>query len=96
MGYRIELEEIEHALAKLPQVNQAAVIYQRTNTAYGKLIGFVASTAELDEKTLLAELGDLLPEYMIPSRIVVRPDLPKNPNGKVDRQVLNAHTNQLK
>jgi len=88
MGYRIELEEIEHALAKLPQVNQAAVIYQRTNTAYGKLLGFVASTADVDEKLLLADLAKLLPEYMIPSRIVIKADLPKNPNGKVDRQHL--------
>ena len=91
MGYRIELEEIEHALAMLPQINQAAVIYQRINAAYGKLIGFVASSAEVDEKALLAELTNLLPEYMIPSRIVVKPELPKNPNGKVDRQQLHAH-----
>jgi D-alanine--poly(phosphoribitol) ligase subunit 1 len=91
MGYRIELEEIEHALAKLPQINQAAVIYQRTNSAYGKLIGFVASAADLGEKALLAELADLLPEYMIPSRIVIKHELPKNPNGKVDRLQLHAH-----
>jgi D-alanine--poly(phosphoribitol) ligase subunit 1 len=91
MGYRIELEEIEHALVKIPQVNQAAVIYQRTNTAYGKLIGFVASSVDLDEKTLLAELAKLLPEYMMPSRIVIKPELPKNQNGKVDRQQLHAH-----
>src|SRR5450830_753551 len=88
MGYRIELEEIECALAKLPQVNQAAVIYLRTNTAFGKLIGFVASQAEIDEKALLAELAKWLPDYMIPNRLVIQPDLPKNPNGKVDRQQL--------
>lgn len=90
MGYRIELEEIEHALAKLPQINQAAVIYQRSNAAYGKLIGFVASSADLDEKSLLAELTSHLPEYMIPNSIVVKVELPKNPNGKVDRQQLRA------
>ena len=90
MGYRIELEEIEHALVKLPQINQAAVIYQRTNAAYGKLIGFVASSADVDEKVLLAELANLLPAYMIPSSLVVKVELPKNPNGKVDRERLRA------
>lgn len=90
MGYRIELEEIEHALGKLPQINQAAVIYQRTAAAYGKLIGFVASTAEPDEKELQKALAKLLPDYMVPSRIVVKLELPKNANGKVDRQQLQA------
>jgi D-alanine--poly(phosphoribitol) ligase subunit 1 len=96
MGYRIELEEIEHALVKLPQINQAAVIYQRTKTAYGKLIGFVASSADLDEKTLLVQLANLLPEYMMPSRIVIKPELPKNQNGKVDRQQLHADISKQK
>lgn len=90
MGYRIELEEVEHALAKLPLVNQAAVIYQRTNGAYGKLIGFVASSTELDEKGLREVLGKFIPDYMVPSRIVVMPELPKNANGKVDRKQLHA------
>ncbi|SPF51402.1 hypothetical protein SBDP1_930008 [Syntrophobacter sp. SbD1] len=94
MGYRIELEEIEHALVKLSQINQAAVIYQRENDAYGKLIGFVACSAEVDEKGLLAELANLLPEYMIPSSLVVKVELPKNPNGKVDRQQLRASLEQ--
>lgn len=94
MGYRIELEEIEHALAKLPQINQAAVVYHRTNAAYGKLIGFVASQVELDEKALLMALASALPEYMVPSRIVIERELPKNPNGKVDRQQLLARVSQ--
>lgn len=90
MGYRIELEEIEYALAMLPRVAQAAVVYHRTNTAYGKLVGFVAGPADLDEKALQAEVAKRLPDYMVPSRIVVQPDLPKNANGKVDRQQLKS------
>ena len=90
MGYRIELEEIEHALTKLPSVNQAAVIYQRANSAYGKLIGFVACADEVDGSNLREALGKLLPDYMVPSRIVIRTELPKNANGKVDRQQLTA------
>lgn len=88
MGYRIELEEIEQALVNIPQINQAAVIYLRGNSAYGKIIGFAASLEDIDEKYLVAELGKILPAFMIPSRIFIRSELPKNPNGKVDRQQL--------
>ena len=90
MGYRIELEEIEHALVKFPQINQAAVVYHRTNVAYGKLIAFIASVELLSEPSLLSELTEVLPAYMIPSRIIIRKELPKSPNGKVDRQQLLA------
>lgn len=90
MGYRIELEEIEHALTRLPGVNQAAVIYQRTNSGYGKLIGFVACADEVEDRSLRDALAAFVPEYMVPTRIVVRTELPKNANGKVDRQQLYA------
>jgi D-alanine--poly(phosphoribitol) ligase subunit 1 len=90
MGYRIELEEIEHALVKLPKINQAAVIYLRKDTIYGKIIGFAASLEKVNEQYLLTELKKLLPIYMIPSKIIIKAELPKNPNGKVDRQQLQA------
>jgi D-alanine--poly(phosphoribitol) ligase subunit 1 len=88
LGYRIELEEIEHALVKLEQVDQAAVIYQRENAAYGKLIGFVACSSPVGERELLSALARFLPSYMVPSKLVVINVLPKNPNGKVDRKRL--------
>lgn len=94
MGYRIELEEIEHALVKLPQVNQAAVIYQRSNTAYGKLVGFASCSGQADEKALLNDLANLLPDYMVPSKLILMPTLPVNPNGKIDRQKLRAMLEQ--
>jgi D-alanine--poly(phosphoribitol) ligase subunit 1 len=90
MGYRIELEEVEHGLARLPGVFQAAVIYQRTNAAYGKLIGFVATSGAAEEAALRQQLSQHLPDYMIPSRIILTDHLPKSPNGKVDRQRLAA------
>ncbi len=88
MGYRIELEEIENALVRLPQVDQAAVVYLRTQAAYGKLVAYVACTVEVDDRQLLRELGNLLPDYMVPSKLIMLPQLPKNANGKVDRQHL--------
>jgi D-alanine--poly(phosphoribitol) ligase subunit 1 len=51
-------------------------------------VGFAACTGEVDEKTLLRELAMLLPEYMVPSKLILMPVLPTNPNGKVDRQKL--------
>lgn len=88
MGYRIELEEIENALVRLPEVDQAAVVYQRNQAAYGKLVAYVACTADVDDKALLRAVARLVPDYMVPARLVVMPSLPTNANGKVDRQHL--------
>ena len=93
MGYRIELEEIENALVALPQVNQACVLYQRTQVAYGKLVAYVACTTDVSDKELLKGLAQLLPSYMQPTHLIVIPKLPKNANGKVDRQQLRAQLN---
>ncbi len=94
MGYRIELEDIEHALVRLPQVSQAAVVYHRHSSAVGKLVGFAACAVEVEAGTLLRELATLLPDYMIPSKLILMPSLPTNPNGKVDRQRLKAMLDQ--
>ena len=55
-----------------------------------QLLDPVAIAAEIEEKYLLAELVKLLPSYMIPGRIIIETELPKNANGKVDRQKLQA------
>lgn len=88
MGYRIELEEIELALNALQKVNQAAAIYERVNSAYGKIIAFVASDVPLDGAALREQLKKKLPDYMVPNVISICTSLPKNANGKVDRRKL--------
>ncbi len=44
--------------------------------------------APLDPQVLQGQLSTLLPEYMVPSAIVVLDRLPLNANGKVDRKAL--------
>lgn len=88
MGYRIELEEIETALNSLSYVIQSAVVYQRHRANFGKLVGFVSSDCDLKEQRIRKDLKSKLPEYMLPDRILIFADLPKNQNGKVDRQAL--------
>jgi D-alanine--poly(phosphoribitol) ligase subunit 1 len=87
MGYRIELEEIEAAINRLDYVIQAAVVYRRVREGFGHIIAHVAAPG-LDEARLRADLAAVLPAYMLPNRVVVAADLPKNANGKVDRVLL--------
>ena len=88
MGYRIELEEIELALCRLECINQAAVLYERVNQAYGKIIAFVAGVAGLSQNEIREELKLQLPDYMLPNLIIFYDILPKNPNGKIDKKEL--------
>lgn len=90
MGYRIELEEIENALIRLPQTTQAAVVYRRDNAAYGKIIAYVSAVEGTLDKDILKDLHALLPTYMLPAQILIMDKLPQNANGKVDRQALKA------
>lgn len=90
LGYRIELEEIEHALMRLAGISRAAVIYQRQNTAFGKILAYVAYEGAADSQELLHQLQRHLPAYMIPSRLTIMAELPKNANGKVDKRALLA------
>ena len=88
MGYRIELEEIEAALAAVPEVKECAVIYRKLGDGLGEIIGFAAlATPKLPEE-LIREVAGIVPAYMVPKRVRLLDDLPKNANGKIDRIAL--------
>jgi D-alanine--poly(phosphoribitol) ligase subunit 1 len=90
MGYRIELEEIEAMINRLDYVVQSAVVYKRIRPGFGHIIAYVATRDDLAEERLRTDLVSSLPNYMIPNRIVISRELPRNANGKVDRAHLNA------
>ncbi len=94
-GFRIEPGEIEAALRAAPGVGETVVVARAT--AQGtRLVAYVApvpasvpaTRAALDEGALRAHLERSLPDYMVPSAIVVLDRLPTGPGGKVDRKAL--------
>ena len=84
MGYRIELEEIEHAIGSLKYIEENAVVYVKSKQDIGKIVTFVSSNVN-DENKITMDLLNLLPSYMIPDEYVFLEYLPKNMNGKIDR-----------
>ncbi|MEH2155518.1 amino acid adenylation domain-containing protein [Nostoc sp.] len=88
-GLRIELGEIELLLDTHPQVEQTVVVLQTDTAENERLVAYVAKKySSLTPSELRRFLQQKLPAYMIPSAFVVLPELPLNPNGKIDRQKL--------
>jgi amino acid adenylation domain-containing protein len=90
-GFRIELGEVEAQLLAQPEVREAVVIAQ-LSPGGARLVGYVSvQTGQVIEVGELRErLGEILPDYMVPSAIAVLENLPLNANGKVDRKALPA------
>ncbi|WP_415837819.1 amino acid adenylation domain-containing protein, partial [Pseudoalteromonas ostreae] len=88
-GFRIELGEIEAQLRKLAGVNEAVVIADDTSSGK-RLVGYLSGHGEClaDVEALKTTLATQLPNYMVPSVLVVLPELPTNSNGKIDRKAL--------
>src|SRR5262249_17832728 len=88
-GYRVELGEIEAALERHPSICQAVVVVREEQTEHKRLVGYVAcGDAAVSISEVRGFLEAKLPEYMIPSLLVMLPALPMTPNGKVDRKAL--------
>ncbi|XLS27836.1 amino acid adenylation domain-containing protein [Flavobacteriaceae bacterium M23B6Z8] len=87
-GYRIELEEIENYLSQLSAVKEAIVIVHTSEDQVTQLFGFVTCYDQVAAEGLKQELATYLPDYMVPSRIIILDAFPLTPNGKVDRKKL--------
>ncbi len=88
-GYRVELGEVEQAMARLANVDEGIVTVQRSGTAATLVAHFVAAPgAAVEGEDVRALLRRELPEYMVP-QVVVRLDaMPRHPSGKLDRRSL--------
>jgi len=90
-GYRIELGEIESVLSGHQAVRQSAVIVREDEQDDQRLVGYVVLNEGSDKPTtddLKEHLRYKLPEYMVPSSLVVLDQLPLTTNGKLDVKAL--------
>lgn len=93
LGYRVELSEIEHVLLnKLKLVRNTCVVYNELK----KIITcYYEPLDKSDQVALKKELLKVFPKYMVPSTYVVLENLPRNPNGKIDRSYLKQQCEKL-
>ena len=83
MGHRIELEEIEHAMAAIDGVERCVCVFDEKKS---KLKGFYIGSIEKAE--LHAVMTSSLPVFMVPGMLRKIDEMPLTKNGKVDRKKL--------
>nr|WP_256980682.1 non-ribosomal peptide synthase/polyketide synthase [Rhodococcus sp. 14-1411-2a] len=84
-GLRIELGEVEAALARLDSVAQSVVVVHAD-----RLVAYVVPTSghAVESETIGQALSGELPGYMVPATYVPLDVLPLNSSGKLDRRAL--------
>ncbi|WP_062646072.1 non-ribosomal peptide synthetase [Streptomyces maremycinicus] len=82
-GQRVELGEVEAALAARPGVDGSCAV-----VVEDRLVGYV--TGDADAVAVRAALARELPEHLVPAVVVVLESFPLSPNGKLDRRELPA------
>ncbi|MET9953375.1 amino acid adenylation domain-containing protein [Streptomyces sp. NPDC006339] len=91
-GYRIELGEVEAALTQCEGVRAAAVVAAGEQHGPKRLIAYVVLDEGRDdgEQQIVEALRRVVPQHLVPQRVLVLDELPLSDNGKVDRAALPA------
>jgi amino acid adenylation domain-containing protein len=87
-GFRVEPAEIEAVLKLHPSIKQSVIVPYQDKSEEKRLAAYVVATKQTKVEQVRAFLLENLPEYMVPSAIVLIESLPLTPNGKIDLKVL--------
>lgn len=88
LGHRVELGEVEAVVRQASGVDGVvAVGWPASASGYGGIEVFIeGGSVEVDRLREL--IASRLPDYMVPRRLHVMNRLPRNVNGKIDRNAL--------
>ena len=92
-GFRIDLGDIESNLRQHKEVKEAVVLSKAFSDQDQRLVAFVVprhhgGSRDQTGSQLRAFLKERLPEYMVPSDVIILEEMPLSPNGKTDRNAL--------
>ncbi|MGH3677111.1 MAG: class I adenylate-forming enzyme family protein [Mycobacterium sp.] len=87
-GFQVAPAEIEAILHGHPRVEDCAVFGVPDRADGEGIVAAVATRGAVQPDELIALVGDRLASYKRPSRVVVVPEIPRLPSGKVLRRVL--------
>ncbi len=92
LGYRIELAEIEHvAVNVLKLAANCCALYDKEQK---KIVLVYEAPQPLTDKEWRRKIGEVLPRYMVPTVYRHIEEMPRNANGKIDRQRLMLYKKQ--
>lgn len=91
-GFRVELGEIEARLGLHPAVRAAVAVLHGSDLVDARIGAYAVleQDAKASQQELTAHLRNLLPNYMVPASVAIVKELPRLPNGKIDRARLAA------
>lgn len=93
MGYRIELSEIEYQVLCIDGIANACAIYNRERQEI--TLYYETGNADITPAAIRLELLKIFPKYMLPTVFHHVHELPRNPNGKIDRNALSRRLLQM-
>jgi amino acid adenylation domain-containing protein len=86
-GFRVEPTEVRAALGRHPGVRQVEVVVREDQPGDPRLVAYVVGADPADVRAFAA---GVLPDHLVPSAVVALAELPRTPNGKLDRGALPA------
>jgi amino acid adenylation domain-containing protein/non-ribosomal peptide synthase protein (TIGR01720 family) len=87
-GHRVELGDVESALATVPELSQAAVAVRTDTAGQARLVAYYVAPRPCDVANVRATLAARLPAYMVPEVFLQIAALPQTVTGKLDRGAL--------
>lgn len=92
-GYRMEIEDVENNIMKIPGVEHAVVLPKTEEGQVKSIIAIVQVEFEVvnsfkSSQYLRKEMKHFVPEYMIPQKFIFTDGFPMTNNGKINRKLL--------
>ena len=83
LGHRIELGEIENAVSSFEEISMCCCLYDERHSV---IVLFLEQ--DMNKSDIIQRLQEMIPDYMLPGKVVCVDKLPINANGKIDRVAL--------